>query len=51
MAEQARDLAREALNAAGYFQHHRGGWRKSRVRRDNEAQQRGAALRFSASVR
>ena len=30
MAEQARDLAREALNAAGYHQHHRGEWRKRR---------------------
>jgi hypothetical protein len=32
MAKRARDLAREVLNAAGYFQHHRGEWRKSRVR-------------------
>jgi hypothetical protein len=31
MAEQARALAREALNAAGYHQHHRGEWRKHRV--------------------
>src|SRR3954452_19201129 len=32
MAEQARDLAREALTAAGYHQHHRGEWRRRRVR-------------------
>jgi hypothetical protein len=32
LARQARDLAREALTAAGYHQHHRGEWRKRRVR-------------------
>ena len=32
LAERARDLAREALTAAGYHQHHRGEWRKRRVR-------------------
>src|SRR5262249_314650 len=26
MAERARDLARDALTAAGYHQHHRGEW-------------------------
>ena len=30
LAEQARDLARDALSAAGYHQHHRGEWRKCR---------------------
>ena len=33
MAERARDLARDALSAAGYHQHHRGEWRKRRVSR------------------
>jgi hypothetical protein len=37
MAEQARDLAREALTAAGYHQHHRGEWRKRRGKRRNES--------------
>ena len=32
MTQEARDLAREALSAAGYHQHHRGDWRKRRVR-------------------
>lgn len=32
MAVRARDLACEALSAAGYHQHHRGEWRKCRVR-------------------
>ncbi len=36
MAERARDLAREALTAAGYHQHHRGEWRKRRVSRHRE---------------
>jgi hypothetical protein len=31
MFEQAQDLARDALTAAGYHQHHRGKWRKRRV--------------------
>ena len=31
MAERAGDLARDALTAAGYHQHHRGEWRKRRV--------------------
>jgi hypothetical protein len=34
MAEHARALARDALTAAGYHQHHRGEWRKRRGRRD-----------------
>jgi hypothetical protein len=37
LAEQARDLARDALTAAGYHQHHRGKWRKRRVDRRCEA--------------
>ena len=32
MAERARALARDALSAAGYHQHHRGEWRRRRVR-------------------
>jgi hypothetical protein len=31
MAERARDLAREAMTAAGYHQHKRGEWRRRRV--------------------
>jgi hypothetical protein len=31
LAEQARDLACDALSAAGFHQHHRGEWRKRRV--------------------
>jgi hypothetical protein len=31
LAERARDLARDALTAAGYHLHHRGEWRKRRV--------------------
>jgi hypothetical protein len=31
LAEQAGDLARDALSAAGYHQHHRGEWRKRRL--------------------
>ena len=31
LVEQARDLARDALTAAGYHQHNRGEWRKRRV--------------------
>jgi hypothetical protein len=38
MAERARDLAREALSAAGYHQHHRGEWRKRRVSRLGEGE-------------
>jgi hypothetical protein len=38
MAERARDLARDALTAAGYHQHHRCEWRKSRVSRDRESE-------------
>ena len=34
LVERARDLARDALTAAGYHQHHRGEWRKHRVSRD-----------------
>ena len=30
LAKEARDLARENLNAAGYHQYHRGEWRKRR---------------------
>ena len=33
IAKRARDLAREALAAAGYRQHKRGEWRKLRVER------------------
>jgi hypothetical protein len=36
MAERARALARDALTAAGYHQHHRGEWRKRRVQRHRE---------------
>jgi hypothetical protein len=36
MAVRARDLARDALTAAGYHQHHRGDWRKRRVSRSRE---------------
>jgi hypothetical protein len=32
LARRARDLAREALTAAGYHQHHRSEWRKRRAR-------------------
>jgi hypothetical protein len=39
-AEQAHDLAREALSAAGYHQHHRGEWRKRRVSRHRESDPR-----------
>ena len=38
LAEQARDLARDALTAAGYHQHHRGEWRKRRVSRHREGE-------------
>ena len=38
LAEQARTLAREALSAAGYHQHHRGEWRKRRGNRTAHAQ-------------
>ena len=38
LAERARDLAREALTAAGYHQHHRGEWRKRRVSRHREGE-------------
>ena len=31
LAKQARDLACNALSAAGFHQHHRGEWRKRRV--------------------
>jgi hypothetical protein len=31
LAEQVRDLACNALSAAGFHQHHRGEWRKRRV--------------------
>src|SRR5690348_4950568 len=36
MAGRARALARDALTAAGYHQHHRGEWRKRRVSRNRE---------------
>jgi hypothetical protein len=42
MAEHARDLARDALSAAGYHQHHRGEWRKRRVSRHCEVERRRA---------
>lgn len=32
LGQQCRDLARIALQDAGYHQHHRGEWRKRRVR-------------------
>jgi hypothetical protein len=38
MAERARALARDALTAAGYHQHHRGEWRKRRVSGHREAE-------------
>jgi hypothetical protein len=38
LAERARDVAREALSAAGYRQHHRGDWRKRRVSRNREGE-------------
>jgi hypothetical protein len=31
LAEQARNLACDALSSAGFHQHHRGEWRKRRV--------------------
>ena len=40
LVERARDLARDALTAAGYHQHKRGEWRKRRVSRHREAQRR-----------
>jgi hypothetical protein len=43
MAERARAIAREALAAAGYHQHDRGEWRKSRVARRREDRARGMA--------
>src|SRR5262249_26473443 len=42
LADRARDLAREALTVAGYHLHHRGEWRKRRVRRDDEGERRRA---------
>jgi hypothetical protein len=36
MAGRARDLARDALTAAGYHQHHRGEWRKRCDARNRE---------------
>jgi hypothetical protein len=36
LAEQARALACQALSAAGYQQHHRGTWRKWRVKNGGE---------------
>ena len=41
MAGRARDLARDALAAAGYHQHHRGEWRKRRVPRHRDCNLRG----------
>src|SRR5262245_56131522 len=38
MADRARALARDALTAAGYHQHHRGEWRRKRVSRDRASQ-------------
>ena len=43
LAERARALARDALTAAGYHQHHRGEWRKRRVQRPLEIEAGGAA--------
>ena len=34
LAREARSLARDALAAAGFHQHHRGEWRKRRARND-----------------
>ena len=42
LAERARDLARDALSAAGYHQHHRGEWRMRRVSRHPEGDARRA---------
>jgi hypothetical protein len=42
LAEQSRDLARDALSAAGYHQHHRGEWRKSRDTKHREVDRRRA---------
>src|SRR5262249_38763839 len=42
LAERALDLARDALTTAGYQQHHRGEWRKSRVSRYRESEAPGA---------
>ena len=36
LAEWARTLAREALERAGYHQHHRGEWRRRRAGRHHE---------------
>jgi hypothetical protein len=38
LAGRARDLARDALTAAGYHQHDRGRWRKRRVRQRREGE-------------
>ena len=38
LAKQAHELAREALSAAGYHQHHRGAWRRRRVSRHHEGE-------------
>jgi hypothetical protein len=43
MAQRARAIAREALTAAGYHQHHGGEWRKSRVARHREDKARAMA--------
>jgi hypothetical protein len=40
LAGRARDLARDALTAAGYHQHKRGEWRKRRVSRHRDDQAR-----------
>jgi hypothetical protein len=37
LAEQARNLAGQALISAGYHQHHRGDWRKRRGNRRGES--------------
>jgi hypothetical protein len=42
LADQARVLARDALSAAGYHQHHRGEWRKLRGSRHRERNTRRA---------
>ena len=39
---QANALARDALTTAGYHQHHRGKWRKRRVKRCRETETRVA---------
>jgi hypothetical protein len=42
LAGRARDLARDALTAAGYHQHKRGEWRRKRVSRHRQGEARRA---------